>query len=200
MILIGVTGGIGTGKTTVVEHLRTFGAEILDADRIVHELYSPGNAAYTVVVSRWGTRILHDNGLLDRAAVARIVFRDEHELAWLNAFIHPLVQERVLERARHPAQVLLCCAVPLLYESGWQTWMQRIVAVWCTPEIQQRRLRSRGWDSRTIQERCARQMPMDRKLALADFGIINTGTVDMLRSQCKRVYSKLCADLGMDNA
>ena len=197
MILIGVTGGIGAGKTTVLEHFRTFGAEVLDADEIVHGLYSPGNAAYEAVVSRWGARVLHDDGRLDRSAVARIVFRDQRELAWLNEFIHPLVQEHVMARAAHPAQVLLCCAVPLLYEAGWQEWMQRVVAVWCTPNIQRHRLRARGWDSSAIQARCAPQMPMDSKLALADFAIINTGTIRLLRCQCKRVYDRLCSGVGI---
>jgi dephospho-CoA kinase len=129
--------------------------------------------------------------------VADIVFGDDAELSWLNGVIHPLVQERVLERARRPVHALLFCGVPLLFETGWHAWVAQVVSVWCDPQTQWDRLRARGWSGDVIRARCARQMTMDEKLLLADFGIINTGSMTLLRSQCGMVHDRLCHRLGV---
>lgn len=197
MILIGITGGMGAGKSTVLDFLRDFGAEVLDADRIVHRLYTPGAGIYEAVVRRWGRDVLCRDGTIDRTAIARMVFADGRELDWLNGLIHPRVQRVVLEQADKPEQRLLCCGVPLLYESGWEAMMEQVVSVWCSPRVQRRRLLARGWDEAAIAARNARQLSMDEKLERADFGIVNDGSLDILRTQCKYVIEKLCSRHGV---
>lgn len=191
MIPVGVTGGIGAGKTTVLECFRTLGAETIDADHVVHRLYAPGQAGYQAVVNRWGCDILKADGNVDRGALARIVFADRAERTWLNEVIHPMVRERFLRAAARPGRQLLFCAVPLLFETGWTDLFNASLAVWCAAAIQRQRLANRGWTDEDIDRRLRAQMPMDDKLMRADYGIVNTGSLSMLRSQCECVVDRL---------
>ncbi|MBN2449313.1 MAG: dephospho-CoA kinase [Lentisphaeria bacterium] len=200
MILVGLTGGIGSGKTTVLGCFRGLGAETSDADEEVHRLYEPGTDVYRAVLARWGTGILRADGSVNRAAVAEIVFRGGTELEWLSELVHPPIRQAILERAAVPMLRLFVCALPLLYETHWDRMTCRNVAVWCDPQTQARRLRRRGWDEEQVRSRASRQMTMDEKLQRADFGIINTGSMELLRQQCRRVYEELCRQYGAGGA
>lgn len=195
MILVGVTGGIGAGKTTLLTCLQELGAHTADADAEVHRLYRPGEAVHRALCERWGRSVLLPNGDLDRQAVAARVFRDAGEREWLNRLVHPLVQERLVEQAVCLGDEPLFCAVPLLYEVGWQDRFVQVVAVWCDRATQARRLAQRGWDQAEIDRRQACQMSMDEKLLRADQGIINTGPMSVLRQQCARCLNHVIASL-----
>jgi len=187
MALVGITGGIGSGKSTVLAVFRRLGARILDADTAVHELYKPGQAGFRLVLDRWGLSILQPDGLISRAEIARRVFQSQTEREWLESVIHPLVKTRFLqESANGPGDLI--GAVPLLFEAGWESMCRRTIAVWCEPETQQQRLLLRGWSRDDIARRNALQLTMNEKLRRADFGIINTGTMELLEIQCMRLW------------
>ena len=187
MTLVGVTGGMAAGKSTALSCFRAWGAAVVDADDVVHRLYLPGQKAYQAMVGRWGGAVLNPDGTANRAAIAQRVFGDEHELQWLNDFVHPLVQQHVLDVAALTEGVLWC-GVPLLFETGWERIMEFTVAVWCDPPTQKARLLSRGWSESDNCARQARQISMDEKLTRATYGVINTGPLEMLRQQCRWLF------------
>jgi dephospho-CoA kinase len=187
---IAVTGGIGAGKTAVLQVLAELGARTADADDLVHQLYEPGQPGHRAARERWGERILDPDGRVNRPALAEIVFADPNELSWLNGVIHPMVKERIAELASvGPGN--LYCGIPLLFEAGWASRMKATISVWCDPETQHRRLRNRGWNDQEIARRLACQMTMDEKLERGDIGIINSGSWDHLREQCRLARERL---------
>jgi len=188
--LVGITGGMGVGKSTVVRILRTFGAAVLDADHVAHGLYAPGKPAYRAMIRRWGHGILAADGTIDRGHVARCVFQTPSERRWLNQLLHPGIRGHIRARAQ-AERGLLFCAIPLLFEVGWQNDMWRTVAVWCPPGIQVDRLHGRGWSDHDIQDRLAVQMSADEKLHRADYGLINSGTLWLLQRQCEILWREL---------
>lgn len=190
MPLIAVTGGIGAGKTTVLEYFRALGAEVLDADQIVHSLYEPGQPAYQEMLSRWGDKILGSGRTIDRKAVAAKVFSATHELSWLNGLLHPLVKQAI-SAAGARTDNLLYCAVPLLYEVGWNLGFAAVIAIWCDRETQLLRLQSRQWSEVEIKQRLSQQLSMDEKLCRSDYGLINNCSLAMLNQQCTQLHRQL---------
>ena len=188
MSLFVITGGIGAGKTTVLNAFRREGVFGLDADDVAHGLYEPGQAAYGPLVERWGHGILGADGRIDRRQVAQLVFREPAELSWLNGLLHPLVREEI---RRQSADRPCFCAIPLFYECGWQDPSAVVIAVWCTAADQMRRLGGRGWNREEIERRCASQLSMDRKLELAQYAIITSCSWDCLEQQCRRLCRRL---------
>lgn len=199
MILVAVTGGIGAGKTTVLDQFAACGAQVADADALVHRLYEPGTALYDALCTRWGQRVMAAEGRLSRPAIAEIVFSSASELQWLNETVHPQVRQLILALAEQ-ARPALFCAIPLLHESGWETDMSSTVAVWCDPLTQRQRLARRGWDEHEIERRLRQQISMDEKLRRSDFGIINNGSRELLAEQCRRVYQRVQERCGGLNA
>jgi len=187
---IGVTGGIGAGKTAVLRLLAELGARTVDADDVVHTLYERDRPGHVAVRDRWGKRALNPDGGVNRAAIAEIVFSDPGELRWLNGVIHPMVQDWIralAEKSKEP----LYCGIPLLFETGWDGFVWRSVSVWCSPDVQRERLLRRGWDEHEIQRRLACQLDMDRKLTRGDFAIINNGSWEHVREQCRILKGRL---------
>ena len=125
MTLIALTGGIGSGKTTLAKQFKELGADMADADDIAHSVYQPGNKAYDSIVARWGLSILDSDKTVNRKAVAEIVFKNDDELKWLNGVVHPFVRERIAELSEH---ALLFCAIPLviLYIFTQKTFVQSL--------------------------------------------------------------------------
>mgnify|MGYP006279829323 CR=1 FL=1 len=186
MVLVAITGGIAAGKSTVLQNFERLGARTFDADEAVHELYRESEALRNEVVERWGAEVLDEGGHVRRDAVGAIVFRDPQERKWLNERIHPAVQQRMVEEAARDNSPLFC-AIPLLFEVGWDRKMDTTVAVWCDPGTQRERLAGRGWSEEEYERRAAAQWSMNKKLEQADFGLINTGTRDLLLRQCEAV-------------
>ncbi len=186
MTLIAVTGGIGAGKTTLMHQFRSLGEATADADDIAHGLYEPGREAYAAMLSRWGEGILAADGMINRGRVAEIVFSDKGELSWLNGLMHPLVRREIelLSEGRR-----LFCAIPLLYESGWEDSCDAVVAAWCPAEVQYSRLRARGWDDREIKRRLNSQISMDEKMSRADYAVITDCSWECLALQCRYLLS-----------
>ena len=158
MLEIGLTGGIGSGKSTVAAMLVDRGACLLDADAIVRDLQAPGTPVFTAMIERWGNRILDDDGGLDRQAVADIVFADADELAALNGIVHPAVGDEMTRRrealADTDATVIL--DIPLLIESGHQG-LAGVIVVDVDPEVAVARLvAGRGFTPDDARSRIAR--------------------------------------------
>ena len=116
MMLVAVTGGIGAGKTTVLEQFARCGAEVADADALVHRLYEPGSELYMALIEHWGVRVVAADGQLSRPAIAEIVFSEPAELQWLNGMVHPRVRQLIKDKAA-VARPALFCAIPA-FESG----------------------------------------------------------------------------------
>ncbi len=189
-MLIGVTGGIGAGKSTVLSLFEELGEPTIDSDALVHQLYAEDAGLRDALVQRWGQHVLDRNGLVDRRQVAAKVFGCPRELAWLNARVHPLVRLRLQAQAKAWAGRCFC-AVPLLFEVGWDRDMAATLSVWCDRQTQLERLRRRGWSDAEIRSRNEAQMDMDVKMRQADFALINNGTLASLKEQCRRLLLRL---------
>jgi dephospho-CoA kinase len=182
MLLIGLTGGIGSGKSTVSARLAAHGAVVIDADAIVHELQRPGEPVLAAMVGRFGPEILEADGTLRRQAVADIVFNDAEALRDLGAIVHPAVaaeiERRIAEQVDGDRVVVL--DVPLLVESGRDD-MAGTIVVDVDPEIAIARLvEHRGFSEADARARVARQASREDRVAKADFIIDNAGTVAQL--------------------
>ena len=189
-MLIGITGSIGMGKSTVLRDFSELGGMVMDADDIAHTLYEPGQAAYNAMVARWGQGILASDKAIDRKSVGALVFQNADELRWLNGLLHPMIRQEMARKAED-SPVPVYCAVPLLYESGWESDADAVVCVWCEPAIQHERLLLRGWSEEVIEHRLASQMSADEKLLRADYAIMTNCSWDDLREQCRRVHEDI---------
>lgn len=191
MILVGLTGGIGSGKTTVSQALAARGAQVVDADAIVHELQSPGQPVLAAMVERFGEEILYSDGSLDRQAVARLVFNDAEALKDLGEIVHPPVREEIFRRVVEQSETdnVVVLDIPLLAESGWEGLVGTIV-VDLDPEIAvQRLVGSRGFDEADARARMAKQASREERLAKASFVIDNSGSTADLEGEIDRCWA-----------
>lgn len=205
MLRVGLTGGIATGKTTVVAMLRELGCRVLEADKIAHQVIEPGGAAYDEVVREFGRGILTSDGLVDRKKLGAIVFSDQARLARLNAIVHPPVLEEqtrqlaAIEKA--DAHAIAVVEAALLIEAGFDRKLDYLIVTWCTPEQQLARLTEsgvgRGLTIEQARQRIAAQMPVDEKRKRADAVIDCSGTLDHTRAQVIALFAKL---KGMEGA
>lgn len=189
--MIVITGGIGCGKSAVLANFREMGAHCADADDIAHALYEPGTPAIAAIAEHFGRELILEDGRLNRPALAKIVFAQPEALKWLDNLLHPLIRAEFARLEAEAAPEPLFAAIPLWYESGWAVPGTKVIAVWCTPEMQLERLRKRGWDDEEIKRRLASQISMDEKRDRADYVIETTGTLEELRDKCGKMLSKL---------
>jgi dephospho-CoA kinase len=196
MLRVGLTGGIASGKSTVVAMLRELGCRVLEADKIAHQMIEPGGAAYAEVVREFGPGILTPEGQVDRARLGAIVFANPKRLTRLNSIVHPPVlaeQDRQLaaiERAE-PHSVAIVEAA-LLIEAGYDRKLDCLVVTWCTPEQQLMRLTQRsGMTAEQARQRIAAQMPAEEKRWMADEEIDCSGTIEHTREQVVALFVKL---------
>lgn len=193
MILVGLTGGIGSGKSTVSSLLAARGAVIIDADAITRDVQQPGSPVIEKLVERFGSTILAADGSLDRPAVAAIVFNDPEALKSLNEIVHPAVgaemNRRMLEQRSTTNVVVL--DIPLLTENPREGLQGRIV-VDVPVETQVRRLvEFRGFDEADARARIGRQASREQRLAGADFVVDNSGTPEGLEQQIDQLWNWL---------
>lgn len=194
MYLIGLTGGIGSGKSTVAARMVERGARLIDADAIAREVVQPGRPAYDDIVAAFGPEVVGADGALDRAALGRIVFADEDRRSVLNRLTHPRVGEEIAARLAELAAFdgLVLVDVPLLVETGQDRGYQAVVVVATQPDTQVARLvADRGMDEPDARARIAAQATLDEKLARATHVIWNEGTLDDLRRRTDEVVDEL---------
>ncbi len=191
VVRIGLTGGIGSGKSTVSAALAERGAQVIDADAVVRELQQPGRPVLAAMVDRFGPAILHPDGSLDRQAVADIVFNDAAALKDLNAIVHPAVGAEILARlaAAEERGGIIVLDVPLLVEND-AIEVDAIVVVDTDPEIAVERLIAhRGFDAADARARMARQATREERLARADHVVRNDGDLDHLDAEVERLWA-----------
>ncbi|MBA3671642.1 MAG: dephospho-CoA kinase [Gemmatimonadaceae bacterium] len=195
MLLVGLTGNIGSGKSTVAQLLSERGATIIDADVLSRRAVETGTPAHRAIVERWGTSILEPDGGLDRAALRRIVFSDPAQLEQLNAIVHPEVERMraaLVEQARERGDQLVVCDVPLLFERRMTDDFERIVLVDAPRPVRLERLvRERNLREAEAMAMIVAQMPAELKRARADFVIDNESTVTALDVRVSEVWGAL---------
>ncbi len=193
MLKVGLTGGIGAGKSEVSSLLVGHGAVLVDADRIAREVVEPGTPGLAALVEEFGTGILAPDGTLDRPKLGSIVFSDADRLAALNAIVHPLVGARSAELERAAgADSVVVHDVPLLTENGLAPLYDLVVVVDAAPATQLDRLvRLRGMTAADARARMAAQAGREERLAVADLVIDNDGPVEALAPQVREVWSQL---------
>ncbi|MBD0710511.1 MULTISPECIES: dephospho-CoA kinase [unclassified Streptomyces] len=193
MLKVGLTGGIGAGKSEVSRLLVSYGAVLIDADRIAREVVEPGTPGLAAVVEAFGEDVLTEEGTLDRPRLGSLVFSDAERLATLNAIVHPLVGARSAELEAHArAGDVVVHDVPLLVENGLAPLYDLVVVVDATPETQLDRLvRLRGMAESEARARMAAQATRARRLAAADVVIDNDGPLDALAPQVRKVWEEL---------
>jgi dephospho-CoA kinase len=194
--LIGLTGGAGSGKSTVAEMLRGLGAAIVDADEATHDVYAPGNPGFDAVVGEFGTDYVRD-GQIDRARLGELVFGDEDARRRLNSIVHPLVRmwmaARTIEAAENGAQVVIH-DVPLLFENGLEPAYSDVVVVYVPQPMQVRRLvEGRGLHEDRARAIVAAQMPIEEKRKRAQHVIDNSGSLDTTRDQVQELWDEIAA-------
>jgi len=201
VLLVGLTGGIGSGKSEVSRRLAALGAVIVDADVIAREVVAPGTPGLAQVVEAFGAGVLRADGSLDRERLGRIVFADADKLAQLNVIVHPLVGERIAEIMadveRTEPDAIVVYDVPLLVENGLQDRYEVVVVVAATPQTQLRRLvEQRGMTEADARARIAAQAPLGAKLAVADIVITNDGDLEALDTTVGEVWRDLAKRAG----
>lgn len=193
MLKVGLTGGIGAGKSEVSRLLASYGAVIVDADRIAREVVEPGTPGLAAITEEFGPGVLAPDGTLDRPQLGAIVFSDPERLRALNAIVHPLVRARSaeLESSAGPGTIVVH-DVPLLTENGLASLYDLVVVVDAKPDTQLERLvRLRGMTEADARSRMAAQATRDQRLAVADLVIDNDGPLEALEPQVRKVWEEL---------
>jgi dephospho-CoA kinase len=191
--LLGLTGGIGSGKSTVSTLLAEKGAVIIDADAITRSLQQPGQAVFDEIVARFGSTVVGPDGSLDRAGLASIVFADEQAKKDLEHIVHPAVGAEMLKRMQEEAETdhVVVYDVPLLVEAARRAMsFAGVIVVDIDPEVAvQRVVEQRGMDEADVRARVANQASREERVAVADKVIDNSGSRDELRRQVDEVWA-----------
>ncbi|MCB9428507.1 MAG: dephospho-CoA kinase [Actinobacteria bacterium] len=192
---IGLTGGIGSGKSTVSAMLADLGAHVIDADAIAREVVAPGTEGLAALVEAFGPDILAPGGSLNRAALADKAFADEAARERLNAITHPRIAARTADLMRNiPDDAVLVHDVPLLVEVGLQDAYDMVLVVDAPDEVRVQRLRERGLDEPDARARIAAQATREQRLAVADVVLDNSGSLDDLKKQVERAWTTIAGD------
>jgi len=194
MIALGLTGGVGMGKSTSANFFAARGVKVIDTDEIARELVEPGQPALGEIQTAFGSDIVAADGRLKRDELAARIFADSRQRERLEAILHPRIRERWLgETKRLMAEKIGECVVviPLLFETQAQSHFDRVICVACSPAQQQQRLSERGWTIEHIQERMAAQWPIEKKMAASDFVVWTDGSLEAHAGQIDLVLSKV---------
>lgn len=195
---VGLTGGVGSGKSTVSTMLQQLGAVIIDADQLAREVVAKGTPGLAAVVEAFGPELLTADGGLDRPAMGAIVFADEAKRRVLEAIVHPLVFERIVALEEDAGEDdVVVHDIPLLAESGRADTFDAVLVIDVPDEIRiERMVRDRGWTRAEAESRIAAQASRADRLAVATEVIDNSGTVEELRARVAEVYDRLTQQAG----
>jgi dephospho-CoA kinase len=198
MLLVGLTGNIAAGKSTVAQLLSERGATIIDADILARRAVERGTPAYDKIVQRWGSTVLGLDGLIDRAALRQLVFHDHEQLEKLNAIVHPEVERQraaLVDEARERGDRIVVCDIPLLFEARLVDRFDKVVLVDATrPRRLERLVHERQLSEAEAMKMIAAQMPAELKRARADHIIDNDGTIAELEQRVRAVWTALQSD------
>jgi len=188
-MVIGITGGFGTGKSTAAGLLRKEGFLVLDADRIAHETLQATNPVFEKICEKFPDAMV--SGFLERRKLAEIVFKNPARLKRLEKLIHPYVLKRFLGEIKKTKKKWIALEIPLLFESGFQKICDRVVTIFAGTQEADERLLSHGWTHTEIRRRRAEQWPIQKKMAKSDFVINNSGSKAEMRKQVRTLLKQL---------
>jgi len=195
MITVGLTGSMGTGKSTVAHFFRELGAYIIDWDELAREVVRPRSKAWKEIVEYFGKDVLNEDLTINRQKLADVVFFDKEKVARLNQIVHPEVSkedERITKQIkRRDADALIIKDIPLLFEMTQPPSVDKIIVVSASEETQLRRLEEKGMSREDARNRIKSQLPLEGKIKSADFVIDNNGPLGETKKQVEKIYSSL---------
>lgn len=198
MLVVGLTGGMASGKSVASKILKELGVPIIDADLIAREMVRPNEAGYREIVDHFGKGILNPDQTINRRRLAKIIFSDSGERERLNSILHPRIVEEIKKRIedfKERGERMVIVDAALLIEAGQLSLVDKLIVVTVSPKIQIKRLAQREHlTEREAKERIATQMPLSEKVKLADYVIDNSGTVKKTIKRTKEVSKKLNPD------
>lgn len=194
MFTVGITGSYGSGKSTAAGFFKKWGARVVDADQVSHQLIGKNGRCRSRVVKRFGKKIL-TGGQIDRKKLADQVFADEKKLRDLEKILHPIVGEEIKKEfkriARRDPQAVTLIDVPLLFEAGFDRLVDAVLVVKAKRLVQLKRLKAKGVSPAEFLRRLKRQLPIEKKLRLADFVIDNSGSLRSTQKQARKIWEKI---------
>jgi len=193
--IIGITGGIASGKSTVTEFLRQKGFQVVDADAVVHQLQKPGGRLFQVLVERFGEKVLLENGELNRPLLASLIFSNPEEQEWSKRTQGEIIREELAALRNQFAQIeaLFFMDIPLLFEQNYASWFDETWLVYVNRDVQLERLMKRDQISKEAAEsRLNSQWPLERKISLASHSLDNNGNQEQLIAQVVQLLDKMC--------
>ena len=193
--IIGITGGIASGKSTVTEFLRQKGFQVVDADAVVHQLQKTGGRLYQVLVEHFGEKVLLENGELNRPLLASLIFSNPEEQEWSKRTQGEIIREELAALRNQFAQTeaLFFMDIPLLFEQNYASWFDETWLVYVNRDVQLERLMKRDQISKEAAEsRLNSQWPLERKISLASHSIDNNGNQEQLIAQVVQLFEEMC--------
>ena len=191
--LIGITGGIGCGKTTAAKMLAELGWKIIDTDETARAVVNPEQPGWKKVKDIFGNAYFREDETLNRALLAETVFNDPQKLAQLNAILHPLIRQhwQMETKALLAQGDNVAVVIPLLYETGSETEFEKVIAIGCAETMMRQRIQNRNWPENQFQARLAAQWPLEKKIQKADVVIWNEGSLELLKRQLQQFHQNL---------
>lgn len=193
--IIGITGGIASGKSTVTGFLKQKGFEVVDADAVVHQLQKPGGRLYQTLVEHFGDEVLLENGELNRPLLASLIFANPEEQEWSKNTQGEIIREELAALRDQLAQTeaLFFMDIPLLFEQGYDSWFDETWLVYVNRDVQLERLMKRDQISKEAAEsRLNSQWPLERKMVLASHSLDNNGNQEQLIAQVVQLFEEMC--------
>ena len=193
--IIGITGGIASGKSTVTEFLRQKGFQVVDADAVVHQLQKPGGRLYQVLVEHFGEKVLLENGELNRPLLASLIFSNPEEQEWSKRTQGEIIREELaaLRNQLNQTEALFFMDIPLLFEQNYASWFDETWLVYVNRDVQLERLMKRDQISKEAAEsRLNSQWPLERKISLASHSLDNNGNQEQLIAQVVQLLEEMC--------
>jgi dephospho-CoA kinase len=196
MILVGLTGGIASGKSLVAKLLKDLGAYVIDADEIAHQVIQPGTPAYREILQHFGKEILREDGTIDRSKLGKLVFRDPAKRSLLESIIHPRVfaeeEAKRRQRVQQEPDAVIIFDAPLLIETGAHEIMDKVIVVYADRKTQLKRLKERDrLDPEEAKRRVAAQLPLSNKKRYADYLIDGMASPSEVAKQTGTIYQEL---------
>ncbi|MFS9144465.1 dephospho-CoA kinase [Streptococcus infantis] len=193
--IIGITGGIASGKSTVTEFLRQKGFQVVDADAVVHQLQKPGGRLFQILVEHFGEKVLLENGELNRPLLASLIFSNPEEQEWSKRTQGEIIREELAALRNQFAQTeaLFFMDIPLLFEQNYASWFDETWLVYVNRDVQLERLMKRDQISKEAAEsRLNSQWPLERKISLASHSLDNNGNQNQLIAQVVQLLEEMC--------
>lgn len=193
-MIIGITGAFGCGKSTCLKMFKNFNFETISADEICHQIYETHEQSFVDTLnSRWQINVCDDNGKINRKKIAEIVFENQKELDFLTSVLSPMIQKQLVKKISYAKdnKQNLAVEIPLLFEADYQKYFDKTIVIYASKANRVKNLQKRNFDVSDMIVRDKIQLPLNTKLELADYALINSGSLGLLEQQLEKLISKL---------